>query len=83
MNNNFSISDLDKLLVSQKEAQRIAREIADSVGPGMNEWDVHHLAKQVFQKYGITRHWLLPYIGLGHGTNKLKSTFALCKSVSI
>lgn len=81
MSKNFSISELDKLRASQKEAKRIAFEIAEGVGPGMNEWDVHYLAKEVFQKYGINQHWHLPYIGLGPGTNKLKSTFALCKSV--
>ncbi len=77
---NFEISEILRLRHSQSEAQRLAWEIANQIEVGMNEWDVHSLAREVFKDNGVQRHWHMPYIGLGSGTNKLRSPYSLCKS---
>lgn len=55
---NFEISEILRLRHSQSEAQRLAWEIANQIEVGMNEWDVHSLAREVFKDNGVQRHWL-------------------------
>ena len=57
--------DILNLKIAQKEAKRIAWEIADSIETGMTEKDAYHIAYTIFRKYGLKYHWHIPYIGLG------------------
>ncbi len=74
-------SELTKLRFAQSHAKSIAWEIANSIEVGMNEKDAYHIANTVFKNYGLKYHWHYPYIGLGQGTNKLKSVSSLFGSL--
>lgn len=76
----LSDCELNKIRFAQSRAKSIAWEIADLIEVGMTEKDAYRIAFSVFKNHGLKYHWHIPYIGLGNGTNKLKSVGNLLSS---
>lgn len=77
---HLSDKDLDALRVAQQTACELCWNIIGRLETGMSEADAYAIARAVFKQHGLHRHWHQPYIGLGPGTTKLRSTLALLSS---
>jgi len=58
----------------------IGDEIVGNIKVGMTEKEVEEVASFVFNKNGVKQHWHMPIIGVGEGSTKLRSAYALAMS---
>lgn len=76
----LSDKDLKGYLAARSFAREIGDEIVSNIKPGMTEKEVEEVASFVFNKNGVKQHWHMPVIGVGEGSTKLKSAYALASS---
>ena len=69
--------ELKGYLDARRFAKELGDEIAGRIEVGMTERDVEKLAGEVFRAHEVKQHWHMPVIGVGSGTAKLRSNFAL------
>ncbi len=61
-------------------ASKLCDEIFGSIKVGMTEKEVEDSAHEVFKKHEVRQHWHMPIIGVGKGSTKLRSVYALASS---
>lgn len=61
-------------------AKALTKEITGKIKAGMTEKEVEELAREVFKAHEVKQHWHMPVIGVGEGSAKLRSAYALAKS---
>ncbi len=76
----LSDKDLKGYLAARSFTRAIAKEILNNIKVGMTENEVEKTVSEVFNKNGVKHHWHMPIIGVGEGTTKLKSAYALVSS---
>ncbi len=76
----LSDKDLKEYLAARSFTRAIGDEIVSNIKVGMTEKEVEEVASLVFNKKSITQHWHMPIIGVGEGSTKLRSTYALASS---
>ena len=72
-----SDKDLDGYLEARRFAKVLSREIVNKIEVGMSEEDIEDIASEVFRDYDVRQHWHMPIIGVGEGSTKLSSIYAL------
>lgn len=75
-----SDKDLDGYLEARRFAKVLSREIVSKIEVGMSEKDIEDIASEVFRDYDVRQHWHIPIIGVGEGSTKLSSMYALTSS---
>ncbi|MFZ3168044.1 MAG: M24 family metallopeptidase [Candidatus Methanoperedens sp.] len=75
-----SDKDLDGYLEARRFAKVLSREIVSKIEVGMSEEDIEDIASEVFRDYNVRQHWHMPIIGVGEGSTKLSSIYALTSS---
>lgn len=80
MNFQCSDKDLDGYLEARRFAKVLSREIVSKIEVGMSEEDIENIASEVFRAYDVRQHWHMPIIGVGEGSTKLSSIYALTSS---
>ena len=80
--NKIELSDkeLEGYLAARSFTRAIGDEIVSKIKVGMTEKEVEEVASEVFNKNDIKQHWHMPIIGVGEGSTKLKSAYALISS---
>lgn len=76
----LSDKDLKRYLAARSFTRAIGDEIVSNIKVGMTEKEAEEVASDVFNKNGIKQHWHMPIIGVGEGSTKLKSAYALASS---
>lgn len=76
----LSDKDLKGYLAARSFTRAICDEIVSNIKVGMTEKDVEDVASGVFNKNSVKQHWHMPVIGVGEGSTKLKSAYALASS---
>jgi len=76
----LSDNELKGYLVARSFTKGIGDEIVSKIKVGMTEKEVEGVASSVFKKNGVKQHWHMPIIGVGEGSTKLKSAYALVSS---
>lgn len=76
----FYDNDLQGYVEARRFAKALCKEIAGSIKAGMTEKDVEEAASGVFDAHEVKQHWHMPIIGVGEGSAKLRSTYALTSS---
>lgn len=76
----LSDKDLKGYLEARNFTRAIGAEIAGNIKLGMTEKEIEEAASLVFNKNGVKQHWHMPIIGVGEGSTKLKSVYALASS---
>jgi Xaa-Pro aminopeptidase len=76
----LSGEDIKGYLEARSFAKAIGDEIIKNIKVGMTEKEVENVASEVFKKNGVKQHWHMPIIGVGEGSTKLKSAYALASS---
>lgn len=76
----LSDKDLKGYLAARSFTRAIGDEIVSNIKVGMTEKEVEEVASGVFDKNGVKQHWHMPVIGVGEGSTKLKSAYALASS---
>lgn len=77
MNFQCSDKDLDGYLEARRFAKVLSGEIISKIEVGMSEEDIENIASEVFRDYNVRQHWHRPIIGVGEGSTKLSSIYAL------
>lgn len=77
MNFQSSDKDLDGYLEARRFAKVLSKEIVSRIEAGMSETDIEDIAAEVFRAYDVRQHWHTPIIGVGEGSTKLSSVYAL------
>lgn len=72
--------DLEGYLAARDFAKGISKEIINGIKAGMTEKEIEDAAYEVFRSNGVKQHWHMPIIGVGEGSAKLKSIYALTSS---
>ena len=72
--------DLKGYIAARGFTRAIGDEIVSKIKVGMTEKEAEEVASEVFNKNGIKQHWHMPIIGVGEGSTKLKSAYALASS---
>ncbi len=73
----LSDKDLEGYLAARNFARLLGKEIARNIKAGMNEKEVEDIASEIFKSHGVRQHWHMPIIGVGEGSTKLRSMYAL------
>ncbi|MCZ7355349.1 MAG: M24 family metallopeptidase [Candidatus Methanoperedens sp.] len=76
----LSDEDLKGYLGARNFARKIGEEIVGNIKAGMTEKEAEEVAAGVLKKNGVKQHWHMPIIGVGEGSTKLKSAYALASS---
>ncbi len=76
----LSDKDLKGYVAARSFTRAIGDEIVNNINVGMTEKEVEEVASRVFNKNGVKQHWHMPIIGVGEGSTKLKSAYALASS---
>ncbi len=76
----LSDKDLKGYLAARSFTRAIGEEIVSNIRVGMTEKEIEDIASLVFNKNGVKQHWHMPIIGVGEGSTKLRSLFALASS---
>lgn len=76
----LSDKDLEGYLAARSFTRAIGDEIVSKIKVGMTEKEAEEVASEVFNKNDIKQHWHMPIIGVGEGSTKLKSAYALISS---
>ena len=76
----LSDKDLEGYIAARSFTRAIGDEIVSKIKVGMTEKEVEEVASEVFNKNDIKQHWHMPIIGVGEGSTKLKSAYALISS---
>ncbi len=76
----LSDKDLKGYLEARSFTRAIGDEIVSKIKVGMTEKEVEEVAYLVFNKNSIKQHWHMPVIGVGEGSTKLRSAYALASS---
>ncbi|CAG0981009.1 MAG: M24 family metallopeptidase [Candidatus Methanoperedens sp.] len=80
MNFQCSDKDLDGYLEARRFAKVLSKEIVSKIAVGMSEKDIEGIASEVFRDHNVRQHWHSPIIGVGEGSTKLSSVYALTSS---
>ncbi len=75
-----SDKDLKGYLAARSFTRTIGDEIVSNIKVGMTEKEIEKVASLVFNKNGVKQHWHMPIIGVGEGSTKLRSAYALVSS---
>lgn len=80
--NKIELSDkeLEGYLAARSFTRAIGDEIVSKIKVGMTEKEAEEVVSEVFNKNDIKQHWHMPIIGVGEGSTKLKSAYALISS---
>ncbi len=76
----LSDKDLKGYLEARSFTRAIGDEIVSKIKVGMTEKEVEEVASLVFNKNSIKQHWHMPVIGVGEGSTKLRSAYAMALS---
>ncbi len=76
----LSDKDLKGYLAARSFTRAIGNEIVSNFKVGMMEKEAEEVVSEVFKKNGVKQHWHMPIIGVGEGSTKLKSAYALASS---
>lgn len=76
----LSDEDLKGYVAARRFTRSIGEEIVGNIKVGMTEKEVEGVASFVFNKNGVKQHWHMPIIGVGEGSTKLRSAYALAMS---
>ena len=76
----LSDEDLKGYVAARRFTRSIGEEIVGNIKVGMTEKEVQKVASFVFNKNGVKQHWHMPIIGVGEGSTKLRSAYALAMS---
>ena len=76
----LSDKDLKGYLAARSFTKAIGDDIVSNIKVGMTEKEVEKVASGVFDKNGVKQHWHMPVIGVGEGSTKLRSAYALASS---
>lgn len=77
MNFEFQKNDLKGYLEARRFAKVISKEIISKIEIGMSEKDIEDVASSVFRDHDVKQHWHSPIIGVGEGSAKMSSIYAL------
>ncbi len=77
---DLSDKDLKGYLAARDFTRAIGEEIVNNIKVGMTEKEIEDAASRIFDKNGVKKHWHMPIIGVGEGSTKLRSAFALASS---
>ena len=77
MNFEFQKNDLKGYLEARRFAKVISKEIISKIEIGMSEKDIEDVASLVFRDHDVKQHWHSPIIGVGEGSSKMSSLYAL------
>lgn len=72
--------DLKGYIEARNFAKGLCREIIGNIKVGMTEKEIEEAASQFFNNYKVEHHWHMPVIGVGEGSTKLRSSYALASS---
>jgi Xaa-Pro aminopeptidase len=76
----ISDKDMEGYLAARSFARTIGDEIVSNIKVGMTEKEVEEVTSLVFNKNGVKQHFHMPIIGVGEGSTKLRSAYALVSS---
>jgi Xaa-Pro aminopeptidase len=76
----YSDRDLKGYLEARIFTGAVGDEIVSNIKVGMTEKDVEKVASDIFKKHGVKNHWHMPIVGVGEGSTKLRSMYALASS---
>jgi len=76
----LSDEDLKGYVAARSFTRSIGEEIVGNIKVGMTEKEIEEVASSVFNKNGVKQHWHMPIIGVGEGSTKLRSAYALAMS---
>ena len=76
----LSDNELKGCIAARSFTRAIGDEIVSNIKVGMTEKEVEEVVSGVFKKNGVKQHWHMPVIGVGEGSTKLKSAYALASS---
>lgn len=72
--------DMEGYLAARDFAKVLGKEIVSRIKINMTEKEIEDAAYEVFRSNGVKQHWHMPIIGVGEGSSKLKSIYALTSS---
>lgn len=72
--------DLEGFREARCFAKALGKEIANNIKAGMTEKEIEEIAAGIFRSHDVKQHWHMPIIGVGEGSAKLKSAYALASS---
>ncbi|MCX9084225.1 MAG: M24 family metallopeptidase [Candidatus Methanoperedens sp.] len=70
-------NDLKGYLEARRFAKLISEEIISKIKIGMSEKDIEDISFSVFRDHDVKQHWHSPIIGVGEGSAKMSSLYAL------
>lgn len=77
---NQTDKELEGYLAARNFAKGICNETVSNIKAGMTEKEVEEVVSEVFHTNDVKQHWHMPIIGVGEGSTKLRSAFALASS---
>lgn len=77
MNFEYQGDDLKGYLEARRFAKVISKEIISKIEIGMSEKNIEDVASSVFRDHDVKQHWHSPIIGVGEGSLKMSSLYAL------
>lgn len=69
--------ELKRYLQARNFAKAISKEIISRIEIGMSEKDIEEVVSLVFRDHDVKQHWHAPFIGVGEGSAKMSSLYAL------
>jgi Xaa-Pro aminopeptidase len=76
----ISDKDMEGYLAARRFTRAIGDEIVSKIKVGMTEKEVEEVVSLVFNKNDVKQHFHIPIIGVGDGSTKLRSAYALVSS---
>jgi len=76
----LSDKDLEGYVAARSFTRELSKDIIKNIKMGMTEKEIEELASEVFRNNGVKQHWHMPVIGVGEGSTKLRSAYALASS---
>ena len=73
----FPFKEYEGYLKARRFAKVMSEEIINKIEIGMSEKDIEDVASLVFRDHGVKQHWHSPIIGVGEGSEKMSSLYAL------
>ncbi|MDP2845497.1 MAG: M24 family metallopeptidase [Candidatus Methanoperedens sp.] len=77
MNAEFPTKECERYLEARRFAKVLSKEIISNIEVGMSEKDIEDVASLVFRDHDVKQHWHAPVIGVGEGSAKMSSLYAL------
>ncbi len=77
MRAEFPANEFEGYLKARNFAKEISNEIISKIEVGMSEKDIEDVASSVFRDHDVKQHWHSPIIGVGEGSAKMSSLYAL------